>query len=410
MKKADPDLISALLGPSAVLLPIPSGEKGPKFKGWQKLTFQDTQARGFKARLRSHGNLGVLLGAASGGLCSIDIDRDEEVEPFLKLNPDLRASLRTKGERGENIWIRIDGGFPKLTKITRNGSPWGEWRADGGQTVIAGKHPSGGRYHFVNKAQPLVVRFEDIRWPIEASFPPGGSGEEGPSSECSELLHQSASSTASASSTLLHDTSETTSPKSKALDAVKAQKEFEEKEAYLAGFYDKRIEQIHTPLQGRRNTSLIEIVTFSFYCLGTEQVLKVAEQFYDRNAPTWKDPKDQHMKEAEHHLRTLVKEFPDQLPPDEREIYVEFDDREKATFRICRDLARINPEIEGEGAFFLACNELGGRLGLDPQQAQRLLRRLTGLAILEVVEKGQRRQAGVKSKATTYRWCWSLES
>jgi hypothetical protein len=44
---------------------------------------------------RAH-NIAVLLGKASGGLCSIDIDSDGSIAPFLLLNPKLATTLRSR--------------------------------------------------------------------------------------------------------------------------------------------------------------------------------------------------------------------------------------------------------------------------------------------------------------------------
>src|ERR1700751_656521 len=46
------------------------------------------------------GNLAVKLGPISGDLFTIDLDFDELVEPFIELNPKLRETLRTKGQKG----------------------------------------------------------------------------------------------------------------------------------------------------------------------------------------------------------------------------------------------------------------------------------------------------------------------
>lgn len=92
-----PNDIYALLG-KAVLLPVKRGEKRPIDAGWQALTFAQTQTPEYRARLEQ-GNVGVKLGADSDGLCAIDIDDDEAVEPFLRDNPGLRETLITKVRR-----------------------------------------------------------------------------------------------------------------------------------------------------------------------------------------------------------------------------------------------------------------------------------------------------------------------
>ena len=84
-------------------------------------------------------NLGVLLGKPSDRLCTIDLDNDSDVEPFLDANPRLRDTTRTKRVRGCNSWVRIVGDYPPNTVLKVDGKILGEWRADGNQTIIYGQ-------------------------------------------------------------------------------------------------------------------------------------------------------------------------------------------------------------------------------------------------------------------------------
>ena len=155
-----------------VLLPIPRGEKGPKFTGWQKLTLDDMTPEHL-ARLNHGSNIGVLLGRASSGLCTVDVDDNEQLERFLSVNQRLRQSLISRGARGGNIWIRIKGAYPPSGKIkTANGEPFGEFRADGSQTVIYGTHPSGIGYRN-NGRKVIEIQFDEIIWPDGLSLPWG---------------------------------------------------------------------------------------------------------------------------------------------------------------------------------------------------------------------------------------------
>ncbi len=163
--------IEGLIGTKAVLLTIPKGEKSPVSKGWNKMKVEETRGAGYRIQLLD-GNIGVLLGQPSDGLCAIDIDDDAAVEPFLAINPDLRLTLRTHGARGQQIWVKVDGDYPQLTKLkTEDGKDWGEWRATGGQSVIYGVHPNGNNYTFISEAPPIQVRFAEINWPKELGSP-----------------------------------------------------------------------------------------------------------------------------------------------------------------------------------------------------------------------------------------------
>lgn len=183
-----------LLGEDAVLLPVPSEQKGPRDAGWQKTKLEDTRAEEYQARL-AKGNVGVLLGEPSNGLCAIDIDEDDWVEPFLELNPVLRGTLITRGSRGVQIWVRCKpdakarrrgvSDYPKTYGIEffprvqdQFAGPgevkpghFGEWRSTGGQSIVYGIHPSGKRYERVNDAPVKSVTFSEIKWPMEVKRP-----------------------------------------------------------------------------------------------------------------------------------------------------------------------------------------------------------------------------------------------
>lgn len=171
--------LRGLLGVDVVLLPIPSGQKGPITKGWQTTTVAKMSEPAYLESL-ARGNIGVLLGAASGGVCTIDIDSDEGVEPFLALQkPEIQNTLRTKRMRGCNLWLRITGACPTLAKLkTKDGNDWGEWRGDGGQTVVHGQaidrtkgetEPT--KYRIVHGSVVADIRFEDIVWPEDWTLP-----------------------------------------------------------------------------------------------------------------------------------------------------------------------------------------------------------------------------------------------
>lgn len=164
--------IRELIGQRAVLLPVLNGKKQPALTDWQKVTIEKMGDPTYLAQLET-GNIGVLLGSPSDDLCAIDVDDDEAVEPFLTLNPLLRTTLRTHGARGAQFWIQVTDEYPKLTKLkTKAGDDWGEWRADGGQSVIYGIHEvTKLPYTVEHEAKPIEMAFADIRWPEEMKLP-----------------------------------------------------------------------------------------------------------------------------------------------------------------------------------------------------------------------------------------------
>lgn len=158
--------LRTLLGADVVMVPVPSGTKRPVMKGWTELTLS---AMSDPAHLRKleHGNVGVLMGQPSAGLCSIDCDSEDFLQAVLQVNCCLENSLVTCGQRGGNIWIRCQGQYPDRVahlKDTR-GNQLGEFRSTGGQTIVCGIHPSGQPYRMVHRAPPVRTRYSQIRWP-----------------------------------------------------------------------------------------------------------------------------------------------------------------------------------------------------------------------------------------------------
>jgi hypothetical protein len=169
------DAIPELVGPRAVLLPIPKGQKGPRLAGWQKLTLESSQTPEHQALLVAAGNIGILLGPVSGNLVDIDLDSAEAVELFTKFNHELVShTLQTLGSRGRHFFFRIKGDYPqKIVRLEQPGEEHiGEWRGGGGaQTVIAGTHPSGVLYQIVNAVPVDEIEFGAIQWPPEWATP-----------------------------------------------------------------------------------------------------------------------------------------------------------------------------------------------------------------------------------------------
>lgn len=161
-----------LVGRDVVLIWVHKGEKRPTWRRWQKTTIESMSDQRYLKNLANDRNVAVLTGEPSGNLCSIDIDDDEAVEPFLALNPQLRDTLRSRGRRGCNLWVRLDGGYPGTTALKRaDGSAWGEWRSTGVCTMIHGLHPAGMSYTRSPEVPPVTVSFNDIVWPDDLELP-----------------------------------------------------------------------------------------------------------------------------------------------------------------------------------------------------------------------------------------------
>jgi hypothetical protein len=127
--------------------------------------------------------------------------------------------------------------------------------------------------------------------------------------------------------------------------------------------------------------------------------------FYLLNSGYYNDTLEQHEYEVEHQLEAVATNYPKSLSPIERAFYDLYSDNERTAFRIIRDFAIY----DGKGAlppplFPCACGQLALRLGKHDEQANRLLERFQKDGIIIIDTKGMPRAAGLKPKATIYRW------
>lgn len=154
------ETVVGLFGEDAFLVPCEWGTKKPVVT-YVERPFEGTKTPAYRALFDSAPrNIAVYLGKASGGLCAIDFDADEDLAAFLAANPKLARTTRSRGSRGGMVWLRIDGEYPASCNTAHF-----EWRADKRLSTIAGRHPKGMDYGFVVEAAPLKVRFDEIIWP-----------------------------------------------------------------------------------------------------------------------------------------------------------------------------------------------------------------------------------------------------
>src|SRR5438094_306823 len=98
---------SALLGEDVFFVPCEWGTKRPLVI-YVERPFESTKKEAYRAVFSvQEANVAVYLGKASGGLCAIDFDRDEDLAAFLDVNPKLAGTTRSRGARGGMIWVRI---------------------------------------------------------------------------------------------------------------------------------------------------------------------------------------------------------------------------------------------------------------------------------------------------------------
>ena len=151
---------TALLGEDVFFVPCEWGTKEPLLT-YVERPFEGTKSAAYRAVFEvTETNIAVYLGKASGGLCAIDCDVDEDLAALLAVNPALAGTTHSLGSRGGMVWVRVTGEFPKSCKSERF-----EWRADGNLSMIYGRHPKGMDYQLVTEAPPVALAFGDIVWP-----------------------------------------------------------------------------------------------------------------------------------------------------------------------------------------------------------------------------------------------------
>jgi hypothetical protein len=163
-----------LLG-EVVLLPIALGKKGPHRAGWQTITYADTQADDYQRDLiqaaQRGGNIGVLLGPRSGRLLAIDLDDEKAVQDWLKRYSWLQDTLRSRGQRGCQCWLRLEpfcvypNGKAVYPLTNSTGQKIGEVRlggAGGAQSVIWGVHPKGMNYQILVEKEPIEISLANL--------------------------------------------------------------------------------------------------------------------------------------------------------------------------------------------------------------------------------------------------------
>lgn len=176
-----------LLGDDVFFVPCEWGTKRP-IVTYVERPFEGTKTEAYKAIFDAEPtNIAVYLGKASGGLCAIDFDSDDDLKAFLAVNPKLANTTRSRGSRGGMLWIRIEGEFPESCNPEHKHF---EWRADNRLSTIYGLHPKGMEYTLVVDSSPVVLPFAEIVWPKDWELPWVGAEEKEAADELAKQYGQ----------------------------------------------------------------------------------------------------------------------------------------------------------------------------------------------------------------------------
>ena len=152
----------------AVVIPVHRSKK-PKYRYWRGLEYAKCLTKDLLELYDDETNIAVVQGEPSSGLISIDFDEAKALKEFLALNPALKDTLTTSAARGANLWFKMQGNYPPLTRLKRGSSIWAEWRSTSAFTVIHGIHQEGMPY-ISNEKKPINICLEDIVLPEDVNF------------------------------------------------------------------------------------------------------------------------------------------------------------------------------------------------------------------------------------------------
>jgi hypothetical protein len=114
------------------------------------------------------GNIALLQG---NGVHSIDIDGAENVNPdelvqeFLRLNPSFNYTFTTAADRGCNFhFADTNTNLRSCNLYLKDDTKIGEFRSKGNYTVIQGIHPEGNPYRVITELPILPMPLNQIKW------------------------------------------------------------------------------------------------------------------------------------------------------------------------------------------------------------------------------------------------------
>ena len=143
-------------------IPIPPRQKNPGFSGWQNFHVAPEEV---ERVFRPEGNLGLLLGAASGNLLDVDLDCLEAIRLAPAFLPVTNLIHGRPGKPRSHYFYRADApGAIEQYRDPVTKSMLVELRGQRGQTVIPPSvHPEGERLEWASCGAPARVCLGELR-------------------------------------------------------------------------------------------------------------------------------------------------------------------------------------------------------------------------------------------------------
>lgn len=158
------DPLRFLADQGATFVKVRRRDKRPLETGWQSKPLSLDE---ITPHVQAGGNVGLLTGRHSRGICVLDLDTDFQAfrQRFPQLAESPQIVRESAPERGK-VLIRVKGPIPRPRSWTKHGeqNPRIELLADGRQAVVPpSTHPDGQPYLYRNLDNPLVeLTAEDL--------------------------------------------------------------------------------------------------------------------------------------------------------------------------------------------------------------------------------------------------------
>ena len=142
-------------------VPIPTGQKGPRVRQWQRLRITEADAAEY---FNGRGNVGIILGAPSG-LADVDLDCAEAMRFAPNLLPETGATFGRVSKRKSHQLYQVDGPVPSLQfKDPITNDMLLELRGDSLQTVFPPSiHPSGEAIEWEVTGEPSTISYDVLK-------------------------------------------------------------------------------------------------------------------------------------------------------------------------------------------------------------------------------------------------------
>ena len=144
-----------LLGQESVFVPVaPQGGVLPGYEPLMPWSRCDLDYR----RSLVGKDLGVRLGAPSGGLCVVEFRTEAGYKDFIACNPNMERTLLSRGPVSISVWLRVlDAKYPPNLQFGNSA-----WISDGIKMFYSSSPRA--PYIFLNQSQPVRTFFSNIVW------------------------------------------------------------------------------------------------------------------------------------------------------------------------------------------------------------------------------------------------------